>query len=399
MFLLRKSSSGAPRKLGRLLVKTLALFGPLVFLLAWVNVTVDPGGLYTPASERMEFDIADSLEQGLNVTDMQPYSDRLIKRDMLNEMAEPFDTLVLGSSRGYLISADMLGESAGRVFNLSVTGGCLEDFIGQIGVLHQSGLMPRRVVLSLDPWACNDNWGADLRWQSAFGDGYYYYVTEVMGHTDVDPALADIDDMFRPGEKPETDFWQLDREVQKNAVSISYFQASLRKLAADSAALETPSEELGFIATPERDNRTETLRADGSFSYPKSYREASVEKRTERAYEALPAIMGMGDYPALGGERFALLRDFVSSLRVMGVEVDIFFLPMSTALVEYMAQFPEYFQFFEVESFTRAQLADTGAAFYGTYDPLVLGLDMNDFYDGYHATTEVYARLLAQGPN
>lgn len=114
---MRKSSSGAPRKLGRLLVKTLALFGPLVFLLAWVNVTVDPGGLYTPASERMEFDIADSLEQGLNVTDMQPYSDRLIKRDMLNEMAEPFDTLVLGSSRGYLISADMLGESAGRVFN------------------------------------------------------------------------------------------------------------------------------------------------------------------------------------------------------------------------------------------------------------------------------------------
>lgn len=365
--------------------KALLLIVFVLFTLAYTNYTVDPAGVYRiEPAQFAEFDVVQLMREGHNVENLDNCNERLIRRDFINRMTAPVNTIVAGSSRGALITKEMVG--ADSMFNVSVNGGLLEDVIGFYGVLYQYDLLPERLVIVLDPWTLNDNY-TNGRYAAAVGDGYYNYMTGRMGYT-VSKDLLDLDPLYVKSSDVERSFWDLSWDVQWNLFSISYFQASIQryfnseKPQSDDASRPTvTNDDYGTLGM---------IRPDGSFSYPASYRGNSIEDASHLARMALPYnITGLEDYSTLDSEKKQMLIDFIRCARQDGVVVELLLEPVSNVLYDFMSSDPQHYQsFFLLKEMLYDVAKDAGIKIVGTFNPYDFQYDMACFYDGYHLRTE-----------
>ncbi|HVH43329.1 MAG TPA: hypothetical protein VM925_13335 [Labilithrix sp.] len=65
--------------------------------------------------------------------------------------------VLLGSSRVMSVTAGMFGASKGTVLNLGVSGASAEDYVAFWQALKESGELPQKVVVYVDPWVFNKN--------------------------------------------------------------------------------------------------------------------------------------------------------------------------------------------------------------------------------------------------
>ncbi len=373
-------------------LKGLFLIVPFLITVAYTNYTVDPSGLYhvNPA-EIPEYEISRLLLEGNNVEGIRGnYNERLVRRDYVNRMTAPVDVIVTGSSRGALITKEMLGASS--LFNCSVAGGALEDVIGYYGVLYAYKLLPKQLYIVVDPWMLNDNY-AEGRYAAAVGDGYYTYLTERMGY-DAPKKLLRIDPRFAKDPEQDPSFWTMSTEVQRNLFSIPYFQASIQRLFKKENAVNV------WPRATTADNGTNgLLRADGSYSYPTAYRTAGLEEVDTRARMALPDhITGLENYTELESQHKQMLLDFIRCVQDDGVEVTLILEPISNVLYDHMQAFPRYDNFFLVEDMLYDMAAQLNVKLYGSFSPYSCGYTMLDFYDGYHLRAETLASFLSSLP-
>ncbi len=377
-------------------VKVFMLTVPVLVLIVYINYTVDPSSLYKLSREDSdEITAVDIMMTGQNATNIGSCNERLVRREYLNRMTQPAQSIALGSSRGAIVDSDMLGEQS--FFNFSVVGATIEDFIGYYGLLHQNDLLPNKVYFVVDPWILNDNYngnGQD-RYKEAVGDGYYYYMTEVL-NKEVDPKVAEIGALYKPFSEQKQSILSLGKDKLLNLFSITYFQGSLYSVLNDKEA------QLNAIYTVEpTDNKFEysdIIRFDGSYSYPEGYREVTTNEKTVRAMASLPeSVLGLEDFDEINGENNKLLREFVGSIRDSGVEVEFLLLPISTVIYEHMEQnYDRYHNFFLSEETIRDIANEYGCSVVGSYNPYEFGFDMSSFYDGYHPTSESVAYILRQ---
>ena len=369
--------------------KVLFLIVPLLGTMAYTNMHVDPGRLYHIDREDMfEYDIVRILKEGHNVENIDNYNERLVKRDFINRMEQPADVIIAGSSRGALITKDMLGVAS--MFNTSVAGGSLDDVIGFYGVLKQYDLLPKTYIIVFDPWMLNDNY-YESRYERSLGDGYYNYMTNDMGYT-VDESLKVIDSIYEPGSDAPISFWDLGDDVKWNLLSITYFQASIQRHFNKEAVVRPDT---WPVATDAEGGESAYLRPDGSFCYPLSYREADAEKASHRARMSLPNnIIGLEDYEEMDSRSKQKLIDFINCVKRDGVEVKLVIEPISTVLYDYMTNFERYENFFKVEEMLYEIAASLGVDITGTFNPETLEYDMNAFYDGYHLREEFIEEII-----
>jgi hypothetical protein len=80
---------------------------------------------------------------------LEPNELRALKTASLLRLERPVDILIFGSSRSSTISPEWLAPAS--AFNASVLLGDLRDFVAFSQILHQTGKMPRAVVLTLGP--------------------------------------------------------------------------------------------------------------------------------------------------------------------------------------------------------------------------------------------------------
>ncbi len=367
---------------------------PVLVVIVYVNYTVDPSSLYKLSREDSdEITAVDIMVTGQNATNIGNCNERLVRREYLNRMTQPVQTIALGSSRGAIVDSDMLKEQS--FFNFSVVGATIEDFIGYYGLLHQNDLLPNKVYFVIDPWILNDNYngnGQD-RYKEAVGDGYYYYMTEVL-NKEVDPKVAEIGALYKPFSEEKQSIFSLGKDKLLNLFSITYFQGSIYSVLNDMQAQENA----GYTVEPTENKfeYSDIIRFDGSYSYPEGYREVSTNEKTARAMASLPeSVLGLEDFDEIDGENKKLLMEFVESIRKSGVEVEFLLLPISTVIYEHMEQnFDRYQNFFLCEETVREIANEYDCSVVGSYNPHEFGFDMSSFYDGYHPTSESVAYIL-----
>lgn len=368
---------------GRLVRALLVL--ALLLAVPAVNYHIDPSRLYhTSRADSLELQAVELLLEGKNAANLSNCNERLIRREYLRRTGRQLDTVVLGSSRGAMITAEMLGEE--NFFNLSVSGATTDDLIGLYGYLMLCGQQPDRVVISLDPWMLNDNY-VDTRSWEAFGDGLIHAYSELFGES--------LDRVYQPSGlyDPQSDnrvgLLQLSGELKQNLFSIPYFQSSLQSLANGNYAVYSQ-----IVATELQEGETGVMRADGSYSYPADYRNADLDTVIQRAETSLPdSILGLEDYPSLDTGNRTTFERFVQALTSGGVQVEFLLEPISPVLYDYMKTEPRYATFFQVEELYRSIAESCGIPVAGSFDPYALGLDAGDFYDGYHLRPERVEQL------
>ncbi|MEG0752175.1 MAG: hypothetical protein RR998_06925 [Oscillospiraceae bacterium] len=388
----KKINNTKPRRTITTALKLLAALCVLS-IVPLANYNIDPSVLYTANRESApELRAVDIMQKGENVAGLKAnYNERLLRREYILRLESAPETLVLGSSRGALITTDMLGLARGKLFNASVAGGELEDAIGFYGLLDMHGLAPKKLLLSLDPWTVNDNFSV-VRYQESVGDGYYHYAHNRMGLT-VPESITQIKPLYDPASPKNGGFFSLSRETQLSLFSIPYFQKSIQYFFSEDYNLYKE-----ISATSNIVGDTGIVHYDGSYSYPLDYQLADAATATERALRTIPNILGLEDYDVLRGRKYDELKSFLESVKEDGVDVQLVMFPICSYLYDYMgenANRAHYSNFFLSESMFRELAAELDVPIYGSFNPHSLGCDMNNFYDGYHLRDASVAEILS----
>lgn len=359
----------------------------LVLIVPLVNYNIDPSRLYhTGREDSLELNAVDILLNGQNAAHLSNCNERLLKREFLRRTEEQYETVVLGSSRGAMITGEMLGEES--FYNLSLAGASLEDILGIYGYMLMNGQSPERVVISIDPWLANDNFTDPRSW-NAYGDGYLYVVNELLGGNDT--RVYEPYGLFDP-ESDGSTFWELDGATKLNLFSIPYFQNCLRELVTGNYAIYSE-----VVPTDEAEGETGIMHTDGSFSYPAAYRNAPDYEIINKVQLSFPeSVLGMEDYTVLKGEKYALLEQFIALLTSQGVEIQFILQPISPLIIDHMQTEPRYANFFLTEEMYYELAAQYDIDVVGTFDPYEMMLSFGSFYDGYHMRPRFITPLIEE---
>ncbi len=372
------------KRIGKFLLITAALFCAVMLLVAMVSYVIDPANLFHPDRDvALALQVVDILKTGRNADHLENYDERLVKRYLIYELPKA-ETVVLGSSRGALISKDMTGDDS--FLNLSVTRASVYDIIGMYGVLYQQNKQPGRVILSIDPWWLNDTYDSKY-FDGMLNDSYDAFVTAKLGVSSsggkpVDARYLSSDYVPQGTVLP----WQSGGEALGELFHPAYFQSSLEHQFSETAAVVPNGDYLSVYGM---------LRADGSYCYPQSFRESDAATIEARAREWLPNnVLGCETYAASGDITKHLFQAFVQSLVEDGIEVDFVLTPLNPIVYDHMEQNARYARALQAESWFFALAREFGLDIAGSFNPQTLGATVTDFYDAPHYKYENVAKLV-----
>lgn len=337
---------------------------PIPLIVVGTNAWVDPARICGPYEQERKW--AQMLLQGRDISISANLEDRILKRYYIAGLTEKKETLVFGSSRSMEIGRELFGGVS--LFNNSVFNSSMEDFLAIYGSYRRRELIPRRIVLGLDPWLLNAR--NNLRRWKCWGDEYEGMLRQLAPAGNAE-ARGNLRVKLR--DLPLENYFTL--------ATPSYFQASLEMLLQQLTG-ETQSKEAG-------------MRSDGVWIYPEEFSSAGIEEVRRRAEEYLERkpLSSLGGFTALSDPLKSRFARWVDLLFKDNVEV-IFFLPPYHPLVyQTMMKSTEYKIIAEVENYFRHLAEAKGIRVVGSYDPVRCGLGEADFYDEAHAKFEAVQRL------
>lgn len=139
---------------------------PVLGVLVLTNYMVDPANLYNYKSSNQnslsyEHKIVDYLQEGYNITNLNPYDERIFNKIFIESQTENQEVVVLGSSRSQLINKNTIG--CNNLINNSVTGATFEDIVALFNVYEDKNIHVDKIILEISPWILNDN-NEQSRW-------------------------------------------------------------------------------------------------------------------------------------------------------------------------------------------------------------------------------------------
>lgn len=333
-----------------------------------VNYTVDPSIVFH--ADRLASGAASALAGGLNVDGYQLGNELLLNKMCIERWSSPQEVVVLGSSRTMQITADMVGSRA--FFNYSVSNAGVEDHIITYHWLRLRRLMPRVVVLGIDPWSLSGL--ENPRWAAHWRD-YANASQQLGGYPLLAPWKGAREALGRYGE----------------LVSPSTFRLALRLL------IDRVPVHPGTVTTTRLwDGPNQIKRVDGSLSYPRHIRDRSPDEVQRAAREFLRVSPFPEHYYDVNPHRVELWTRFLAQMKHDGVSVVLFETPIS----------PIQFNTVKTGQDGRRQMSafvervqhvatSTGARLIGHVSPETMSLTDTDFIDGVHLRPRAMARALA----
>ncbi|MGM0499182.1 MAG: hypothetical protein ACQERL_03110, partial [Bacillota bacterium] len=150
----------------KLIKKGLIFVIPLILIIILTNYFVDPANLF---NNKFEKEMAEILINDKNAAGVYNYDERIFQKEYIKKLKKKNEVAVLGSSRSLQIREEMI-ESDG-FFNHGVSGAVLEDYIAITEIYKESGKMPDKIIMGLNPWIFN-RYNIEERWRSI--EEYYY---------------------------------------------------------------------------------------------------------------------------------------------------------------------------------------------------------------------------------
>jgi hypothetical protein len=141
----------------------------LVMATAFFNLLVDGVGIFH-FHKGLKYAAANLIQGKMVAGPMGVYEEREFQRLVIEQYKGQRDMIAIGSSRTQSVRKRFI-DSQIDFFNHSVSGVCVEDFVAIIGIYKEKGILPKTVMLGIDPWVFNKNNGLPAGWKIL--DHYY----------------------------------------------------------------------------------------------------------------------------------------------------------------------------------------------------------------------------------
>jgi hypothetical protein len=343
------------------LFKLAILTCPVLLALVFVNYFGDAARLF---DDDYENNLIELLNEGHFVTNIGNYDERLFQKAIIDSHKDIIDIAIIGSSRTMLISSDHFPSNS--VYNNSVSGASIEDILAIYQLYKDSDLLPKKIVLGIDPWTFNEN-SNQFRWKS------------------LENSYRRFHDSSAVAEQSNN----LDFKL-KELFSLSYFQSSFNQIPRFILGRSKP------VATYERYNRHNTELIDGSIAYGIAYRNASPEEIQEKIIAYINgSIYGLENFHTISSRIWNELELLVSDMSAKDIEVEFFLAPYPPIVFDQVKEL--YPIVLDVEERVRQFATLNNIKLYGSFSPKPLEMDDSFFYDGMHCKEEGIRKILQMG--
>jgi hypothetical protein len=346
--------------MGKFIFKT-SMFSLLIltFLIS-VNYWGDSAKIFHSGYED---EIAKIIFRNRNATNISNYDERILQKKLINKLDVSPYVLILGSSRTMLINSTYFNDK--KVINNSVSGASIEDLIAIFQIYKTKNILPEKIILGIDPWLFNEN-NNQTRWQSLSKE-YYRFVN-------------------KSSEGKES----ILNDKVKQLFSLSYFQASFRNIPNVIIGNSDP------IATEELYNQSVTKLVDGSFAYGKRMREASKEEVNNRAQSYISdKIYSIEDFKEISPDIIAEFELLYLMILQSDIELSFFLSPYHPIVYEAIEK--DYPIVLQVETVILNLAKENNIKYLGSFNPRILGIDSEGFYDGMHSKEETIKKIMNKG--
>ena len=299
------------------------------------------------------------------------FNERMLRWHYARRMTAGPQTVVFGSSHSLGVTAAQVG--AGRAFNFSISGGSLAEHLVTAGILQARGIKPHRWVIFVDAWLFDS--GADSGvWRQRAGD---LFAMETRLAASAHPSLPHI--FSAADATPAGD----DNPFTLNPL-IQAFDGSVGRY---TVRAFTPG---GGVTS------AQLMATDGSLDVYADETEATPESSRARAirqYRNANDRHRYGNYARLDENLWGYFAHWVTACQADGGEVWLVLSPYHPAIYPRLIAAPQN-QLRTIEARVREFAAQHGLPCTGSYDPAVLGLASEDFFDGDHLLNAGLQRLL-----
>jgi hypothetical protein len=263
--------------------KSLLVTLPILVLLVSVNYFGDAARLFDADYEKK---MAEIIMDGSFVTNINNYDERVFQLELITQMNEAPEVLVLGSSRTMLIRSAHFPNNS--FFNNSVSGASIEDIIALFQIYKERKLLPKKIIVGVDPWLFNENNG-QTRWMSL--ETFYNKYNKKSPTQSSGNALNKYGELF----------------------SLSYFQSSSKALYQKINGTYDP------VPTLNEENTTNTKLSDGSLVYREDYRNATQNEIDAKIDEYTSGrIYSVENFDAISDRYWDEFHEFIAVLEKEG---------------------------------------------------------------------------------
>ena len=336
---------------------TSASFLVTFLVCCWINYYIDPAHLFDNKNT-FETEIAKKLHSGINVSNISNYDERILQNKYIELLNVAPDISVLGSSRSLMIRKDQF--SGFTFFNNSVSGASLEDQMAIYQMYHQKDLLPKKIILGIDPWDLNKN-NDQHRWESI--SSFFYKITDRLK----------INTEKTQDNKKSSKYLQL--------VSFSYLKESFKVIIKKIKRMNTE-----IIETDKTHLASNTKLADGSFVYAKHIRDRSIKDVQTMAIGSANRgnLYALNYFTELDDNLKNMLEKFLDSAISDNVEPVIYLPPYHPLTYAAIKTNKKYKTILKAERYIRDIANDFGIKTLGSYDPALAGCDESQFTDDMH---------------
>lgn len=341
----------------KFIYKTTIFSALILSFLVSVNYWGDGAKIFHPDYENK---IADIIFKNQNATNISNYDERILQKELINRLHTNPDVLILGSSRTMLINSTFFDNK--KLINNSVSGASIEDLIAIYQIYVEKNILPKKIIVGIDPWLLNDNNG-QTRWKS-----------------------LEKEYLSFSNEKKERNKSILDYKM-KQLFSFSYFQASFKNLPNVIGGKSEP------ITSNEKYNQTTTKLVDASLSYGKQYREVSNEQVNNKAKNYISGnIYSIEGFNSLSPKILQEFEQLCLSILENNIELSFFLSPYHPIVYEKVVQ--NYSIVLDVENQVVKFAEEKGIKYFGSFSPQKAGVNTTEFYDGMHCKEHAVKEIM-----
>jgi hypothetical protein len=328
-----------------------------------VNLLGDPAKILNEDS--YADGVAGILARGESAVNVSNLNERLLQKGYVNRLTNPLDVVVIGSSRAMQIGRASLPVTC-TLHNSGVSGAILADDMAIYGLYRLRKVIPRTVILGVDPWIFNAGLGKTGSYLS-LSESYISVLAAENAALPPDPSLRLSIVKF-----------QLKKYLQ--LISPSYFQASLRSLCSGIGR------NAYYSASDSRRSDDALIRSDGTYGYDRSFRSQTLEavRRSAVQYAHEKDVYNLYSFGSISSELRERFEEFVGLMRSDGVRVVLFLPPYHPAVYPELISRADTKIITEVEAYVRKFAADNDLLLVGGYAPSPIKMGESDFYDGMH---------------
>ena len=337
--------------------------------MVYFSYKVDRSGLFQGALGPRT--VVDLMLGGYDVTNFEQMDERSVVSLYAQDVPEDErpSVISIGSSRVLQFNREVIGTDS--YFSMGVTGADVRDNMTSYYVMVRAGKAPDVLVWSVDPWVL---YGSEKAFDSrADSELYNEFLTKVLG--------------------VETDYEEPDKvELWKALADPAYFQGNMdyyMAIRSGAAVTDDEGNEIPFKAVTGDvyDNDASIKRSDGSVLYSKEFREQNQDQILFNAMNACNTFnsVHMEGFTELSAKQEQAFDAFIRYAQSNGTTVILVLCPWHPYLYDFLLwQEDDHQGFLQVENWIRQYAHDNQVPLYGSYDPLQLGMEEMDFFDGLH---------------